>query len=188
MGIGLDFGDGNLRATPDATTTNHAEQILARFKPSVMVLTLLDIDACHDDFNGYLRGQQLADALVTHLWDFIESTEGLAGKTALLVVPEHGRQLFFNGNNPDSLGRAGVDHGIGDDGDREVWLLALGPDFKQGVFEPTNVQQAGRASGRFETIDATMTAAAILGRDEEMTSYLEDGDHRPGLLIEDILK
>jgi TAT (twin-arginine translocation) pathway-exported protein len=188
MGIGLDFGDGNLRATPDATTTYHAERLLARFKPSVMVMSLLDIDAAHDDFNGYLRGQQLADALVTHLWEFIESTEGLAGKTALFIVPEHGRQLFFNGNNPDSLGRAGVDHGIGDDGDREVWLMALGPDFQPGVFEPTGVSQTGRASARYETIDATMTAAAILGRDEDMTTYLEDGDFRPGLLIEDILK
>ena len=187
MGIGVDFGDANLRSTGDALTVYHAERLLRAFKPSVMVMTLIDIDACHNDFNGYLQAQQLADALVNHLWTMIESTEGLAGETALLVLPEHGRQLMYNGNNPDSLGRSGVDHGIGDDGDRDVWLLALGPDFSAGVYEPTNIQQEGRTSGRYETIDMTRTAAAILGQDEEMAAHLKDDGLRPGLLIEDIL-
>jgi hypothetical protein len=188
FGIGVDFGDGNLQATADALTTFHAERVLTTFKPKVMVMTLIDIDACHTDYNGYMRGQQIADACVRHLWETIESTEGLAGKTALLVLPEHGRQLFFNGNNPDVLGRSGIDHGIGDDGDRDVWLLALGPDFRPGVIAPTNVSQSGRASGRYETIDVVMTAAAILGQDATMTAHLEDGEFRPGLLIEDILQ
>lgn len=187
VGIGLDFGNGNLTGTGDAVTTYHAERLLTKFKPSVMVVTLLDVDACHNDFNGYLRGQMIADACVRHLWETIESTEGLAGQTALIVVPEHGRQLFMNGQNPDSLGRSGIDHGIGDDGDRDVWLLALGPDFQQGVFEPTGISQPGRSSGRYETIDAIMTAAAILGQDGEMASHLTDGEFRPGLLLEEIL-
>jgi hypothetical protein len=187
IGIGVDFGNGNLQGTGDAITTYHAERILARFKPAVMVVTLLDIDDCHNDFNAYLRNQQIADACVSHLWDTIQSTEGLANETALLVIPEHGRQLFYNGNNPDSLGRSGVDHGIGDDGDREVWMLALGPDFTSGVYEPTGIQQSGRASGRYETIDMTMTAAAILGQDAEMVASLGDDGARPGLLMEDIL-
>src|SRR6185436_15289652 len=106
---------------------------------------------------------------------------------ALFVLPEHGRQLFFNGKNPDSLGRSGLDHGGGDDGDRNVWMLALGPDFKPGVYEKTGVQQTGRTSGRYETIDAVMTAASILGRGDEMTKNLTDLEMRPGLLMEDIL-
>jgi hypothetical protein len=187
VGIGVDFGDGNLRSTADGLTTYHAERLLAAFKPAVMVITLIDIDQCHNDFNAYIQSQQVADALVSHLWNMIETTEGLAGETALLVLPEHGRQLMYNGNNPDSLGRSGIDHGIGDDGDRDVWLLALGPDFQSGVYEPTGVQQEGRMSGRYETIDMTLTAAAILGQDAEMAANLNDADFRPGLLIEDIL-
>ena len=105
-------------STPPATwrPCTHAEQLLKAFLPTVMVVSLLDVDACHDDFNAYLYSQPIADACIRHLWDTIQSTEGLRDETALIVMPEHGRQLAFNGKNPDSLGRSGLDHGGGDDG------------------------------------------------------------------------
>jgi hypothetical protein len=155
----------------------------------VMVISLLDIDACHDDYNGYLRGQLVADACARHLWEMIQSTDGLKDETALLILPEHGRHLFPNGQNPDSLGRAGIDHGQGDDGDRDVWMLALGPDFKPGaVVDKRGVQQTGRTSGRWETIDATLTAATLLGHGDVMTAGLQSLGKRPGLVVEDILR
>jgi uncharacterized protein (DUF1501 family) len=186
FGIGV-LQNGQLEGTGDAVTTHHAELILKRFMPHVMKIALFDVDVGHSDYNGYLAAQVLADACVRHLWETIQSTEGLRDETALLVVPEHGRQLFFNGNNPDSLGRSGTDHGGGDDGDRDVWVLALGPDFKPGVYSPTGVQQEGRASGRYETIDVVATAASILGVGGDLTSTLKSGGRRPGLLMEDIL-
>ena len=188
FGIGTMGDDGRIRATVDGLTTYHAEQLLRRYRPAVMLISLMDVDMGHDDFNAYLRAQTLADACVSHLWSMIESTDGLRGETALLVLPEHGRQLSFTGKGTDSLGRGGLDHGGGDDGDRDVWMLALGPDFKPGVYAPTGVQQAGRTSGRYETIDAVMTAAAILGQDEVMRQGLVDLGKRPGLLLEDILR
>jgi hypothetical protein len=149
-----------------------------------MAITLLDVDVCHADFNGYLRGQQLADACVAHLWDFIQSDAELAANTTMIVLPEHGRHLFSNGNNPDSLGRSGIDHGQGDDGDRNVWMLALGPDIKQNqVIAPTGISQAGRTSGKYETIDAVMTAMSVLGHDDKLKSELDAIDARPGLVI-----
>lgn len=188
VGIGLDNGSGDVDSTADALTVYHAEQILAEFQPSIMALSLIDVDVCHGDFNGYLRNQQVADALVSHLWDFIESTEGLAGQTTMIVLPEHGRHLFFNGINPDSLGRSGIDHGQGDDGDRDVWMLALGPDTPAtGVIEPTGVSQSGRAGDTYETIDAIMTAMALLGHDEAMSAALQDSGARPGLTIGEVL-
>lgn len=188
VGIGLANDDGNIDATPDALTVYHAEQILAEFQPAIMALSLIDIDVCHADFNGYLRNQQVADALVTHLWSFIESTEGLAGETTMIVLPEHGRHLFFNGVNPDSLGRSGIDHGQGDDGDRDVWMLVLGPDTPAtGVIEPTGVSQSGRTGDTYETIDAIMTAMALLGHDEAMTTALTESGARPGLTIGEVL-
>lgn len=188
FGIGMDRGDGSISSTLDGLTIYHAEEILRRYKPGVTVISLLDVDTCHEDFNGYLRGQTVADACVNHLWEMIQSTEGLRDETALMVLPEHGRQLDFNGNGPDSLGRSGLDHGGGDDGDRDVWMLALGPDFKPGVYSPTGITQPGRASGRHETIDAVMTAASLMGYGELMTGGLEDLEQRPGLLMEDILR
>jgi hypothetical protein len=189
FGIGLDDGSGGLDETGDALTVYHAEQILKKFQPTVLGMTLLDVDSCHSDFNGYLRGQLVADACVRHLWEFIQSTDGLRDQTTLLVLPEHGRHLYSNGQNPDSLGRSGIDHGEGDDGDREVFLLALGPDIAPvGVIEPTGVKQAGRTSGRYETIDAVMTGMGLLGYDGVMKAALEEEEARPGLVIEEILR
>ncbi len=189
FGIGLDDGNGGLDQTADALTVYHAERILERFKPSVMGLTLIDIDACHTDFNGYLRGQQIADACVAHLWEFIQSTDGLRDKTTMIVLPEHGRHLYMNGQNPDSLGRSGIDHGEGDDGDRDVWMMILGPDVAPvGAIEPTGISQSGRASGRYETIDAIMTGMTLLGHGERMSGTLSDFGARPGLVIGEVLR
>lgn len=189
FGIGLDDGGGGLNPTGDAQTTYHAEQILARFKPSVMAITLVDVDAAHNDFNGYLRGQQVADACVSHLWNFIQSTEGLRDETTMIVLPEHGRHLFFNGQNPDSLGRSGLDHGQGDDGDRDVFMLALGPDIEPGaVLAPTGVTQPGRPTDRYESIDAIMTAMTFLGHGDVMAQTLSDQGARPGLMIGEVCR
>jgi hypothetical protein len=188
FGIGLDDGNNGLDATADATTVFHAERVLEKFRPSVMAITLLDVDACHADFNGYLRGQQIADACVSHLWDFIQSIPDLRDNTTMIVLPEHGRHLFSNGNNPDSLGRAGIDHGQGDDGDRNVWMLALGPDIKPDqVIAPTGITQPGRTSGKYETIDAVMTAMSVLGHDQKLTQELGAVDARPGLVIGEVM-
>lgn len=188
FGIGVLNDDGDLDPTPDAQTIYHAERVLQKFKPSVMAITLLDVDVCHTDFNGYLRGQQVADACVNHLWNFIQSDPDLRDTTTMIVLPEHGRHLFFNGNNPDSLGRSGIDHGLGDNGDRDVWMLALGPNIRGGqVIAPTGITQPGRTSGRYETIDAVMTAMGVLGHGDRLTDALEDQGARPGLVIDEVM-
>ncbi|HEY5926956.1 MAG TPA: hypothetical protein VIV11_34955, partial [Kofleriaceae bacterium] len=188
FGIGMRAQDGSLDGTPDAQTIYHAERVLQKFKPSVMAITLLDIDVCHQDFNGYLRNQQLADALVNHLWNFIQADAELKDTTTLIVMPEHGRHMFFNGNNPDSYGRSGIDHGQGDNGDRDVWMLALGPNIKPNqVIAPTGIVQSGRSSGRYETIDAIMTAMGVLGHDVAMKDALVSEGARPGLLIGEVM-
>ncbi|HEU0030629.1 MAG TPA: twin-arginine translocation signal domain-containing protein [Kofleriaceae bacterium] len=187
FGIGLRANDGGVDSTNDALTIFHAERVLEKFRPAVMAITLLDVDVCHSDFNGYLRNQQIADACVAHLWDFIQSIPELRDTTTMIVLPEHGRHLFFNGNNPDSLQRSGIDHGQGDDGDRDIWMLALGPDIKPNqVIAPTNISQPGRTSGRYETIDAVMTAMHALGHDTRLASELSAFGARPGLVIDEV--
>jgi hypothetical protein len=189
FGIGMRQPNGDLDGTPDARTIYHAERVLSKFRPAVMAITLLDVDTCHADFNGYLRAQQLADALVSHLWNHIQSIPELRDSTTMIVLPEHGRHLFGNGNNPDSLGRSGIDHGQGDNGDRDVWMLALGPDIQPNrVIAPTGVAQPGRTSGRYETIDAIMTAMSLLGHDTAMKDNLVGQGARPGLVIEEVLR
>lgn len=188
IGIGIDDPVRGYVPTRDAVTIDHAERILSRFRPQVMLVSLIDVDTCHNDYNLYLVHQQVADALVAHLWDFIQSTDGLRDETALFVLPEHGRQLVFNGKNEDSLGRSGLDHGGGDDGDREVWALALGPDFRPGVVAPSGIVQADRTSGRYETIDVIRTAMTLLGHGDLMESTLAGLGIRPGITMEGILR
>jgi hypothetical protein len=188
FGIGMQAQDGSLDGTADAQTIYHAERVLQKFKPSVMAITLLDVDVCHDDFNGYLRAQQLADALVTHLWNFIQADTELRDTTTMIVLPEHGRHQFFNGSNPDSYGRSGIDHGQGDNGDRDVWMLALGAGVRANqVIAPTGITQSGRTSGRYETIDAIMTAMGVLGHEVKMKDALVAEGARPGLVIPEVM-
>lgn len=189
FGIGVRNENNELDSTPDAMTVYHAERVLSQFKPSIMAITLLDVDVCHADFNGYLRGQQLADACVNHLWNHIQADPELRDTTTMIVLPEHGRHLFFNGNNPDSLGRSGIDHGQGDNGDRDVWMLALGPDIAANqVIAPTTVTQPGRSMNRYETIDAIMTAMSMLGHDTLMKDVLTGAGARPGLVIGEAMR
>jgi hypothetical protein len=188
FGIGMRGGDGSLDSTNDALVVYHAEQVLDRFQPALMAMTLLDVDTCHQDFNGYLRAQQIADAAVAHLWNFIQNHPSLRDETTLIVLPEHGRHLFFNGQNPDSLGRSGIDHGQGDDGDRNVWMLALGPDIRRNnVIAPTGIVQPGRTSNRYETIDAVMTSMTLLGHGDKLTEDLGTLEMRPGLMIDEVM-
>jgi hypothetical protein len=67
-------------------------------------------------------------------------------------------------------------------------MLALGPDFQPGVISPTGITQDQRTSGRWETIDMTMTAATLLGYGDVMTTALQREMMRPGLVIKDVLK
>ncbi len=188
FGIGMRAQDGSLDSTPDALTVFHAERVLDTFQPALLAMTLLDVDTCHQDFNGYLRAQQIADAAVNHLWSFIQSHPSLRDETTLIVMPEHGRHLFFNGQNPDSLGRSGIDHGQGDDGDRNTWVLMLGPDIRANqVIAPTGITQTGRTSGRYETIDAVMTGMTLLGHGDRLAGDLTTANKRPGLVVEEVL-
>lgn len=189
FGIGLRGNSpGDIDGTPDAITVFHAERVLEKFRPSVMAITLLDVDTCHADFNGYLRNQQIADACVNHLWDFIQSIPDLKDNTTMIVLPEHGRHEQSNGINQDTLGRSGIDHGQGDDSDRDVWMLALGPNIKPNqVIAPTGISQSGRSSGRYETIDAVMTAMNVIGHDGRLTTELSDFGARPGLVIGEVM-
>ncbi|HUQ07895.1 MAG TPA: hypothetical protein VM261_35615 [Kofleriaceae bacterium] len=188
FGIGMRAQDGSLDSTDDALTVFHAERVLDAFQPALLAMTLLDVDTCHQDFNGYLRAQQIADAAVNHLWNFIQAHPSLRDETTLIVMPEHGRHLFFNGQNPDSLGRSGIDHGQGDDGDRNTWVLMLGPDIRANqVIAPTGISQTGRTSGRYETIDAVMTGMTLLGHGDRLKGDLETAQKRPGLVVQEVL-
>jgi hypothetical protein len=55
------------------------------------------------------------------------------------------------------------------------------------VIAPTGIEQSGRTSGRYETIDAIMTAMNVLGHDGAMKDALVAEGARPGLLIQEVM-
>jgi hypothetical protein len=67
-------------------------------------------------------------------------------------------------------------------------MLMLGPDVQPGVIAPTNITQPGRTSGRYESIDAVLTAMAMLGHDQRMTEVLVNEGARPGLVMQEVLR
>jgi len=68
-------------------------------------------------------------------------------------------------------------------------MLALGPDIKRNnVIAPTGVAQSGRGSGRYETIDAVMTAMTVLGHGDAMKTELTDAGARPGMVVQEVMR
>ena len=64
----------------------------------------------------------------------------------------------------------------------------LGPDIRAGqVIAPSGPAQTGRTSGRYENIDAVMTAMTLLGHGERLKDDLETAQKRPGLVIDEVL-
>lgn len=133
-----------------------AEKIIQRFKPELMVVNMQDVDIAHSNFTQYCNNMRKADYALSHLWNTIQSTPGMANNTVLIVAPEHGRNLTHN-SLVDSYGRYALDH-TNDQTSREIFCLILGPAGKvkqNTVF--TNPQGLG------ESIDIVPTIADVLG-------------------------
>ncbi|MBC8265572.1 MAG: hypothetical protein H8E84_01265 [Flavobacteriales bacterium] len=151
----------------DMTTVNFAEKIIEEFKPELLVVNMQDLDIGHSDFTQYVNNLQKADYALSHLWNTIQNTQGMANDTILIAVPEHGRNEFGNGLY-DAYGREAVDH-TNDDMSREIFSLILGPS---GVV----VQDQVFSQEKGESIDIVPTIANILGFDNDIPTGILQGN------------
>lgn len=150
----------------DLQNIYYAEKVLERFEPELLVLNLQAVDVCHSDFTGYCNNLVRADWGVSHLWNFIQSTPGLADDTVMIVIPEHGRNADPN-TVVDAYGRPAYDH-TSDDRSREIFAMILGPD---GV-----IQQDKEVDSLYgESIDIVPTIANLLGFDADIPAGLLPG-------------
>lgn len=117
-----------------------AEEIIAEFKPELLVVNMQDVDIGHFNFSQYANNLRKADYAAAHLWNMIQSTPGMANDTVMVIVPEHGRN--FNANtSADAYGRLALDHTApvdmvsGDQMAREIFCMVVGPPtvVKQGL-------------------------------------------------------
>lgn len=146
-------------ATNDIFTILFAEEVIKEFQPELLVVNMTDVDACHQNFTAYCNNLQKADYAVSHLWNTIQNTPGMANDTVMIMVPEHGRNLEGN-TVQDVYGRFGIDH-TGDDTSREIFCLVMGPD---GVIRRNN-SVGTPANPKGESIDLVPTVANLLGFD-----------------------
>ena len=123
-------------ASPDELSVYIARQLMRELAPSLLWITLHDIDIAHSGaFSLYLAGIQRTDRLCAELWQAIQKEPEYAGKTTLFILPDFGRD-----SDIDSGGNGFQHHRTGDPVSRTTWMMALGPDVKQNVVIDRRVQ------------------------------------------------
>lgn len=108
----------------DLVTIDSVKNILGKHLPKLTLINYRQPDyAGHGgNFENYLNKTEQSDSLALVLWDFIQSTPGLANETSLFITNDHGRHL-------DDVADGFVSHGDDCAGCKRISLIALGPDF-----------------------------------------------------------
>ena len=126
-----------------------AHQLMLQVAPSLLWITLHDIDIAHSGaFSLYLDGIQRTDRLCVEIWNQIQSNPEYANKTTMIVLPDFGRD-----SDTDAGANGFQHHRTGDAASRTTWMMVLGPNVRQGVF----VQRP------IESVDLVPTIGKLLG-------------------------
>ena len=123
-------------ASPDELSVYIAKQLMRQLAPSLLWVTLHDIDIAHSGtFSLYLDGIQRSDRLCAELWQAIQKDPEYANKTTMFILPDFGRD-----SDIDSGGNGFQHHRTGDAVSRTTWMMVLGPDVKQNVVVDRRVE------------------------------------------------
>ncbi len=131
-----------------------AHQLMRQLAPSLIWITLHDIDVAHcGTFSLYLKAIQRTDQLCGELWRLLQAEPEYAGKTNLFILPDFGR------DSDESAGGNGFQHHrTGDIISRTTWMMALGPGIRENVIVERPVQ----------SIDLVPTLGSLLGFDARL--------------------
>ncbi|MGC2660604.1 MAG: hypothetical protein WA324_21825 [Bryobacteraceae bacterium] len=136
-------------ASPDELSVYIAKHLMKRVAPSLLWITLHDIDVAHSGaYSLYIEGIRRSDRLCTEIWKTIQSEPEYAGKTALLILPDFGRD-----SDTDPGGNGFQHHRTGDALSRTTWMMAMGPGIRENVV----VERA------VESTDLVPTVGGMLG-------------------------
>jgi hypothetical protein len=140
----------------DHYTWQFALDHLMRHKPKALWIGLDETDDWSHN-KSYVRVIEYLrrfDGWLQALWTQLQSTPGFAGRTALMIVTDHGR-----GNGVDDWSS----HGKDTEGAQYVWAVVAAPHWKtRGVW------QAGHPPASQSQVAATV--AALVGRDWKAAS------------------
>jgi hypothetical protein len=136
-------------ASPDELSVYVARQLMRQLAPSLLWITLHDIDIAHSGtFSLYLEGIRRSDRLCAELWNAIQSEPEYAGKTAMFILPDFGRD-----SDAEPGGNGFQHHRTGDALSRTTWMIAMGPGIRENVVVDRPV----------ESIDLVPTLGSLFG-------------------------
>jgi hypothetical protein len=142
--------------SPDELSVYIARQLMRQLAPSLLWVTLHDIDIAHSGtFSLYLDGIKRSDRLCAELWQTIQSDPEYAHKTTMFILPDFGRD-----SDIDSGGNGFQHHRTGDPVSRTTWMMVLGPGVKQNVV----------VDRRIESTDLIPTLGAYFGFDARFST------------------
>ena len=136
-------------ASPDELSVYIAKQLMRQLAPSLLWITLHDIDIAHSGtYSLYLNAIRRSDELCAELWRTIQSEPEYAGKTNLFILPDFGRD-----SDTEPGGNGFQHHRTGDALSRTTWMIALGPGVRQNKVVDRPV----------ESVDLAPTLGSVLG-------------------------
>jgi hypothetical protein len=136
-------------ASPDELSVFIARQLMRNLAPSLLWITLHDIDIAHSGtFSLYINGIQRSDRLCADLWRAIQTNPEYAGKTTMFILPDFGRD-----SDTSAGGNGFQHHRTGDAVSRTTWMMVLGPGIRENVLVDRPV----------ESTDLVPTLGSMLG-------------------------
>ncbi len=135
-------------SSPDELSLYIAGHVMQQFAPSLLWITLHDIDIAHSGaFSLYTDAIVRSDRICAELWKTIQSNPEYKDKTSMFILPDFGRDGDTN------VGGNGFQHHrTGDPLSRTTWIMALGPGIRQNV----------TVNRMVESLDLVPTLASLL--------------------------
>src|ERR1700744_4130245 len=115
--------------SPDELSVYVARQLMRQLAPSLLWITLHDIDVAHaGTYSLYVDAIQRSDRLCGEIWQMIQSEPQYAGKTTMFILPDFGR------DSDSSAGGNGFQHHrTGDAYSRTTWMMVRGAGVRENV-------------------------------------------------------
>ena len=136
------------KSRQDTETFAKALKVLEENHPRLVLIQLMgpDVLGHQGNWTQYLNAIYQTDSLINEIWSFLQSDPLYRDESALFITNDHGRHL-------DGVKDGFTSHGDFCLGCQHISLLALGPDFKQGVVSPKEAEQ----------VDLPTTIAYLMG-------------------------
>jgi len=126
-------------SSPDELSVYIARQLMRQLAPSLLWITLHDIDIAHaGSYSLYVEAIKRTDRLCADIWKEVQNRPEYAGTTAMFVLPDFGRD-----SDTTSGGNGFQHHRTGDAASRTTWMMALGPGIREGLVVDRPIEPTG---------------------------------------------